>query len=247
MIRRAFGLGRTRRAAPRILSSFDPTHITGLIAWYRSDKGITLNGSTVSAWADQSGNGHHALQGSSAKQPGYLATGGPTGVPAIDFSVATGAVLSTGAFTIAEPIEWCVACRCSNVNATNFLVNQSNSLTVHGITSTTSGGSCIIAVSDNSQTTSPNQTLSSGTDFIVNGNFNGSNISGLYIDNGTLHGGDGSSNGAIINIGNQTRTTSTVSWNSLIEEVTLFNHVLSAADRKSLTEYMGSRYGISVP
>jgi hypothetical protein len=37
--------------------------------WLVSDLGITLNGSTVSAWADQSGNGRNATQGNASLQP----------------------------------------------------------------------------------------------------------------------------------------------------------------------------------
>lgn len=46
-----------------------------LLAWYRADLGITLNGSTVSAWADQSGNGHHLTQGTATNQPLFEAAG----------------------------------------------------------------------------------------------------------------------------------------------------------------------------
>jgi hypothetical protein len=50
--------------------SFSPTSIAGCVLWLRGDLGITLNGSTVSAWADQSGNGNNATQATAAKQPG---------------------------------------------------------------------------------------------------------------------------------------------------------------------------------
>lgn len=52
---------------------FTPAKLPNLLAWYRSDKGITLNGSNVSAWADQSGNGRHLAMGTAARQPAYSA------------------------------------------------------------------------------------------------------------------------------------------------------------------------------
>lgn len=56
--------------------TFSPLDITGLTAWWRADLGITLNGGTVSAWADQSGNGNHLIQGTGSAQPTYNASGG---------------------------------------------------------------------------------------------------------------------------------------------------------------------------
>lgn len=44
------------------------------IAWYRADLGITLVGSKVSAWADQSGNGNHLSQSTDALRPAYVAS-----------------------------------------------------------------------------------------------------------------------------------------------------------------------------
>jgi hypothetical protein len=50
--------------------------------------GVTLNGSDVSAWADQSGNGAHASQGTAADQPAYVTVGGQNGRPYLGFDAA---------------------------------------------------------------------------------------------------------------------------------------------------------------
>lgn len=52
---------------------FNPTMISGLVDWHRSDMGITLVGSKVSAWADQSGQGHDLTQGTDANRPTLVA------------------------------------------------------------------------------------------------------------------------------------------------------------------------------
>jgi hypothetical protein len=67
--------GTTQKAwSPLALSPF---------AWFRSDLGVTLNGSTVSAWADQSGNGKHATQATAGNQPTFSLAGGRGGRPKI--------------------------------------------------------------------------------------------------------------------------------------------------------------------
>lgn len=47
---------------------------SALMSWHRGDLGVTLNGSTVSEWADQSGNAHTFSQGVAANQPTYVAS-----------------------------------------------------------------------------------------------------------------------------------------------------------------------------
>jgi prepilin-type N-terminal cleavage/methylation domain-containing protein len=46
-----------------------PLCISDLKLWLKSDSGVELNGSNVSAWADQSGNGNDAAQATPANQP----------------------------------------------------------------------------------------------------------------------------------------------------------------------------------
>lgn len=69
-------------------SSVTPQTIFGsdLFQWVRGDLGVTLNGSTVSAWADQSGNGRHWTQGTAANQPTFVASDARfAGKPSVEF------------------------------------------------------------------------------------------------------------------------------------------------------------------
>jgi len=47
---------------------------SGLKLWLSADTGLTLNGSTVSAWADQSGVGNNATQSTASNQPSVTAS-----------------------------------------------------------------------------------------------------------------------------------------------------------------------------
>jgi hypothetical protein len=79
------------------------TYTTDLALWLASDLGVTTSGSTVTGWADQSGNGHDGSYTSGEPQVG------PTinGLPTISFSgntdhfdLAGGQVLTSDNFTI---------------------------------------------------------------------------------------------------------------------------------------------------
>lgn len=69
---------RATEAAPA--PSWTPAELEHLSSWHRADLGVTLNGSRVSAWADQSGNGHTLTQGTAGQQPlvAAAAVGGQT-------------------------------------------------------------------------------------------------------------------------------------------------------------------------
>ena len=76
---------------------FLPNQISGLLAWYRFNTGITITGLGVSQWDDQSGNGRHLTQGTDADRPSH-SSGIITGDGATEN-------LTTSSFTlIAQPI-----------------------------------------------------------------------------------------------------------------------------------------------
>lgn len=77
------GIGISPRASR---AAFTPTALSGCVLWLRADLGITLNGSDVSAWADQSGQAHHVAQGTGSVQPLYNATDADFGgAPSVEF------------------------------------------------------------------------------------------------------------------------------------------------------------------
>jgi hypothetical protein len=75
---------------------FGRATITGLKLWLRADAGVTLSGSGVSNWADQSGNGNDVSQATGAYQP-TVTPASINGLPGINFSATQGL---TGATTL---------------------------------------------------------------------------------------------------------------------------------------------------
>jgi len=69
---------KRHRVAP-----FSPSDISGLSLWLKADAGVTLSGSNVTAWADQSGNGKNAV---GADTLPTLQSNAINGLPAIRFN-----------------------------------------------------------------------------------------------------------------------------------------------------------------
>lgn len=78
-------------------ASFSPANLAPVL-WLRADKGITLNGGNVSAWADQSGNGNN-FTGTSGHQPAYNASGGPNSLAALVFNGTSSFMTSAASVT----------------------------------------------------------------------------------------------------------------------------------------------------
>lgn len=77
------GLGLQKRSGT---IEFSPDQVSNLELWLESDMGVyTLNGSNVAAWADQSGNGNHAVQATAVNQPAYV-TNQLNSLPVIRFN-----------------------------------------------------------------------------------------------------------------------------------------------------------------
>lgn len=81
--------------------SFQPTDIAGCKLWLDAGQGITLNGSNVSGWADQSGNGNDATQGAAISQP-LLVDNALNGYPVIRFDGSNDILYNTS-FNLNQP------------------------------------------------------------------------------------------------------------------------------------------------
>lgn len=122
---------RDRSRHSKSSSTFSPAKLQGIQAWYRSDLGITLNGSTVSAWGDQSGNGRHLIQNTAANQPTYVASvAGLAGRPALSFD-ASGDVLAT-ATAFALPREHTVFYVLGSVTFRGCIIEHADPTPVFG-------------------------------------------------------------------------------------------------------------------
>jgi hypothetical protein len=71
-----------------------PSGISGLSLWLRADSGVTLSGSNVTAWADQSGNGNNADVENSGEEPTFVSSFSNS-KPAIQFN-GTSQLLNIG-------------------------------------------------------------------------------------------------------------------------------------------------------
>lgn len=81
MLRRGGIRVRGRGGSPGGGLKWIPTNLgASLKLWFRADLGVTLNGSTVSGWANQgSASGENMVQPTAANQPTFIASGG-TGI-----------------------------------------------------------------------------------------------------------------------------------------------------------------------
>lgn len=112
---------------------FLPTHLSGCALWLRADLGVTLNGSTVSAWANQGSVVASATQGTAAAQPTWNATGfGTASRPYLSFDgtgdyldLALGAVGTAYTFVFAARYRAYVASDCI-ASAVNGGLNDYN-------------------------------------------------------------------------------------------------------------------------
>lgn len=56
-------------------ADWTPSQLSNLAAWWKADAGLTLAGSSISAWADSSSNTNNASQGVAAEQPQRVSDG----------------------------------------------------------------------------------------------------------------------------------------------------------------------------
>jgi hypothetical protein len=112
-------------------------------AWYRADLGVTLNGSTVSAWADQSGSGdsnRNLAQATAGNQPTYVAADSTfNGQPTLSFGGAHWLVSGTWASPPSAPTTVYLVGKFTSIAAQSVILdgnNSTNRFVIYHVTTT---------------------------------------------------------------------------------------------------------------
>ena len=114
---------------PEPAGDFLPTDLTNLLAWFRADLGVTGT-TSVTNWADQSGNGHHLDQiDSGSNNPNLLASGGPNSQACINFDTGDN-IEHNGTISFTDPVQVLLVLRPdAYTNGKNFLYMRDTAAT----------------------------------------------------------------------------------------------------------------------
>lgn len=230
-------------------ASFSPGDgtITGLLAWYRADLGVTLNGSTVSAWADQSGTGDankDATQATPANQPTFVASHANFNSRAVLSFDGTSDYLKTAAWaaTASQPNTVYSVSRLTAAASIfiydGFAAAARHAIFANAVTGnlTAFGGSSLNSTVSNTGVTRACCAL-----------FNGAS-SAFYVDTYTVasvSGNAGSASLTGLTIGASNANASF--WNGHIGELIVFAGSHSLATRQTLMTYLSGLWGTAAP
>ena len=242
--------------------AFSPSDIAGLVLWLDANVGITLNGSDVSAWDDQSGKSHDFAQATASAQPAYDATGF-NGKPTVTFdgisefmdTAMTADLESTTGFTFVFVLK----IPTMSTGAMSLLGNRPagpfgsspgfialETASTNGYDNLTleddSGNYAAHATSrtwsvkDNDNPVIVTVTMEESAINVYHNNFIDARID-IDTSSGTLGNVTSTSN---LTLGD--RPGLSRFWEGDVSEVLMFEGVLSAADRKSVYEYEEAKW-----
>lgn len=222
-----------------------PTNISGLVLWLRADMGVTLSGSDVTNWNDQSGiadsNRNVATTGNSPTfiSGNVLYNNQPT--IAFDASSTQGLVSGTWSPSYNEPYTIIVVGDCGNTNGVFIGVNNTvlsapilrsdaGNFSLYNGNAALEGTSGITAspVVFYAEFNEPNNTIrvSQNTPQATGAMDDNDSVGGINMSLGFFYYGE--------------------YLNGNIAEVIVFDGILGFADRTSLQNYLSVRYGIPI-
>lgn len=229
---------------------FDPRSLSGLAAWYRADLGVTLNGSTVSAWADQSGTGDankNVSQGVAANQPTFVASDALFGgQPCVSFpQTATEVRLNGGTWAtpLAQPYTVICVASFTTFSGNPYLFDNESAGAAQSASFINGANDLRAYFGSNTF----NATVNLSTAYMVTCIANsGSSLSQITISraNATQNNA-GSSSKTGMTIGSS-KPGSSLHNGTKIAEIAIYNKELSLAERATFANYVQSRYGFTV-
>lgn len=211
---------------------------TSLLCWYRSDLGISLNGSNVSAWADQSGNGYHLSQGSATSQPAYVSSGGVNGLPYVLYTESSIQVLRNAVVQPAQPFEYWIVLRPTDGNAGAYFyaVDWSVSSPNNNVLLQPPAGSTLQLYPG------PTTATLSLTDHWIDCAMNGASTS-IAVDGGTPVVGSvtATPNGGL-SVGNIALASPVQAWDGFIYEFFAVSRLSTGPENTATNAYLSGRY-----
>lgn len=239
-----------------------PDTIPDLFAWYRGDYGITLNGSNVSAWADQApATVEDAVQATAANQPPYVVADanyngnsyvGPLDGTADHFTAGVAAdweFLHTGAgMTVA------IAFRTGALGAIRRLFDNINGATTalgitcqltaaspavlyvisgNGAASVVSAGTAASITADTTYRLIFRHATANTPDWDLS-------LNGVTTTGNNLNAPAAGAAAATLNIGR--RSAGGQNFNGSFAEMIVYNRAISDAEKTTLNDYLVTRY-----
>jgi len=225
-----------------LVKQFSPKDLQGLALWLKADAGVTLSGSDVIAWADQSGNGRNA----SAYNNPQLITNQINGKPVIDFNASQ-------YFTSDN--------QNLNNNSSIFFVVKSRG--DHGIIFSTSDYEGLVFA----LTANPNNSFSvgisnlfeiandgadNGNNWMIGSTIRSNNLTSIIYKNGTqVANGDYDTSSlnptAPLIIGTDADLNSYWNLDGQIAEIIIYNRALTISERQKVEAYLNTKYAIYNP
>jgi hypothetical protein len=238
---------RSLRSYWQGLGGFLPPQITGNVLWLRADLGITLNGSLVSAWADQSGTGDsnkNCTQATAGNQPTFTAASASyNNQPAVTFS-RTGDNLASGAWAtgLAQPCTFMAVGNTTNAGASDYFFGAASGNRLELFDSL--GASVTLYAGAAAPAAGVGTLNTASVCFAV---FNGASATISVRTNTPQATGNCAADSPLQNImvGNL-GASGTQSLSGPLCELAAWSRVLTAAEIATLAGYVTSRYGIAV-
>ena len=229
---------------------------SNLLAWYRSDVGLTYAAGTVSAWADQSGNGNNAT-GTGAAQPG-LVTGAINNavLPAVSFNgTSQYMTLPSGFANLTNGFSCFVVMEPSVVTGTHdpfALGNASNSDAVFPQQSTSKIALDAYNTTTSSAVTSGTGALSSGSYQLVEATLVPGSTAGTAVGTVYVNGVQKATSSTMQNLNNVTRSSNYIGvgiglsnyFSGNIAEILIYSAPVTSAQRAMVEAYCYGKFGI---
>ena len=205
-----------------------------LALWLKADSGVTLSGSDVTTWADQSGNGKDATASGTAR-PTYQ-SGGINGMPAISFNGTTNRmtgsqVLTTHPATVFAVVQFSVGQEIGSI------FQQSGFALYRGFNS---GSSLEFRIFNGVNLTSSN-TIPNGTAVLLEGIANGA--SSFLFSNGVQRA-SGDAGTSAISGSYELASNSGSPRTMVIAEILVYSTNLGTGDRQLVENYLNEKYAI---